>query len=118
MVALEWIGKLRALSGYWSRRHLVDAEEEMRLIETVRGVVTLKHKHDGADEISDPPRIGGTTVLYPLLRSADASRPDFWNWCILEGCRPIIKAGRLYEKKGLHKLYKYVEVTAHSPYQD
>lgn len=93
MVALEWIGKLRALCGYWSRRHLVDAEEEMRLIETVRGVVTPKHKHDGADEISDPPRIG-----------------DFWNWCILEGCRPIIKAGRLYEKKGLHKLYKHMLV--------
>ncbi|KAG8980386.1 hypothetical protein FRC05_006017 [Tulasnella sp. 425] len=93
MVALEWIGKLRALCGYWSRRHLVDAEEEMRLIETVRGVVTPKHKHAGADEISDPPRIG-----------------DFWNWCVLEGCRPIIKAGRLYEKKGLHKLYKHMLV--------
>ncbi|KAG8907322.1 hypothetical protein FRC00_011967, partial [Tulasnella sp. 408] len=88
MVALEWIAKLRSLCGYWSRRHLVDAEEEMRLIETVRGVVTPKHKHEGVDEITDPPRIG-----------------DFWNWCILEGCRPIIKAGRLYQKKGLHKHY-------------
>ncbi|KAG8892497.1 hypothetical protein FRC00_011965, partial [Tulasnella sp. 408] len=110
MVALDWIAKLRSLCGYWSRRHLVDAEEEMRLIETVRGVVTPKHKHEGVDEITDPPRIGGMTTLQLPSKYADDSRVDFWNWCILEGCRPIIKAGRLYQKKGLHKHYKHVLV--------
>ena len=39
----------------------------------------------------------------------DAALPDlafFYNWCALEGCHPILRAGRLYGRKGLYGRYK------------
>lgn len=33
---------------------------------------------------------------------------ELWNWCILDGCRQILKSGRLFMKKKMRSQYKYV----------
>ena len=56
------------------------------------------HTHAGAHDMpAEPPP------------DHDALLPDlsfFYNWCVLEGCRPILKCGRLYGRKGLWGQYK------------
>lgn len=38
--------------------------------------------------------------------SAPLALGVFYNWCVLEGCRSIVKGGRLYERKGVQGQYK------------
>lgn len=59
------------------------------------------------DAVADYPYIGGMVeCLSAQSVMLILSPAEFWNWCILQGCRPIIKAGRLFEKQNLHKQYK------------
>lgn len=44
---------------------------------------------------------------------ADPSAPlpalgSLYNWCVLDGCKPIIRGGKVYMRRGLHGQYKYV----------
>ena len=39
----------------------------------------------------------------------EASSPElsyFYDWCLLQGCRPISKSGRLFGRKGLKGFYQ------------
>lgn len=103
--ALEWIVRLRPLISYWKKRHQVDARLEMNVahFSTGRERITpqrprSEHPHAGERELpTEPPP------------DRDASLPDlsfFYNWCVLEGCRPILKCGRLYGRKGWWGRYK------------
>lgn len=47
----------------------------------------------------------------------DASLPElsaFYNWCTLDGCRPILKIGRLFARKGLRGHYKCVVISCNN----
>jgi len=90
-VALQWIAKLQSLVSYWTRRHRVDAREEMDLTHAIRG----------------RPKWGSSKIV-PDAAADHPHLEEFWNWCVLEGCRPIIKAGRLYEKRGIHKQFRHM----------
>ncbi|KAH9922789.1 Pleckstrin homology domain-containing protein [Epithele typhae] len=107
--ALEWITRLRQLVSYWKKRHQADARLEMDIahVSTGRERITPhkpreEHHHAGAHEMpTEPPP------------DRDAALPDlsfFYNWCVLEGCRPILKAGRLYGRKGLYGQYKHIQL--------
>ncbi|KAG8908406.1 hypothetical protein FRB99_006611 [Tulasnella sp. 403] len=90
-IALEWISKLRSLTSYWTRKHRVDARQEMDLTRAVAGRPRWGSPEIVPDAAGDHPYLG-----------------EFWNWCILEGCRPITKAGRLFVKRGPHKQFKHM----------
>ena len=64
-----------------------------------RRITPLKHVDDNEDAAPDTPP------------NPDASSPDLsflYNWCVLNGCRPITKCGRLFSRRGLRGQYKYV----------
>ncbi|TDL23189.1 hypothetical protein BD410DRAFT_787507 [Rickenella mellea] len=105
-VALEWISHLRELISYWTLRHRADARSEMELLHesTGRQRLTLARrvKHSEEDELppEGPP-------------DPDANVPylsPYWNWCVLDACRPIIKSGRAFVKRGLRGQYKHMQL--------
>ncbi|KAL4250079.1 hypothetical protein ABKN59_004898 [Abortiporus biennis] len=103
LVALEWITRLRPLVSYWKKRHQVDAKNEMNLAYLGAGqskLTPLKH----LDEENRPP---------DAPPSLDISIPElsaFYNWCVLDDCRPILKCGRLFGRVGLRGQYKHIQL--------
>ncbi|KAI0648051.1 Pleckstrin homology domain-containing protein [Trametes meyenii] len=106
--ALEWIVRLRPLISYWRQRHQYDARLEMDVAHSSTGRPRITprhmrgdHEHGHRREAPDSPP------------DRDASLPDldfFYNWCVLDGCRPILKCGRLYGRKGWWGQYKHVQL--------
>jgi hypothetical protein len=98
-VAVEWIERLRALVLYWKQRHRADAEQEMELAQARRPRLT-PHTRVIQDECEYPPEAPpDESAPMPALIS-------MFNWCVLDGCKPIIKGGKLYMRRGLHGQYK------------
>ncbi|KAJ7212216.1 Pleckstrin homology domain-containing protein [Mycena pura] len=102
-VALEWIERLRVLVSYWKERHRIDASEEMDLAQTYRPRLTPR-RHVLRNDSELPPEA-----------PVDASAPlpalsNIYNWCALEGCRPIIRGGKLFMRHGLYGQYKFVQL--------
>ncbi|KAF8225870.1 hypothetical protein L208DRAFT_1503595 [Tricholoma matsutake] len=107
-VAVEWIERLRALVLYWKQRHRVDAEQEMELAQARRPRLTPQMRAFHESE-------------YPPEAPADPSTPlpalvSMFNWCVLDGCKAIIKGGKAFMRRGLHGQYKLIQlflVTGH-----
>jgi len=96
-VALEWIGHLRALIYYWAHRHVVDAREEMDLAQGFRPRLTpYMHVHPYVNE--PPPKPPVDLGAYELR--------SMYNWCVLNGCKAIVRGGKLFARRGLHGQYK------------
>ncbi|KAF8840746.1 hypothetical protein BDN67DRAFT_1002755 [Paxillus ammoniavirescens] len=104
---IEWITRLRPLVSYWSQRHRVDAKDEMdvaylesksaRLTPQLRKCNHIK----GHPTFSEPPIGSGSSL--PALTS-------LYPWCALDSCRSIVKAGRVFARKGLRGQYKLVQL--------
>lgn len=97
-MAVEWIERLRALVLYWKQRHRVDAEQEMELAQARRPRLTPQMRAFHESE-------------YPPEAPADPSTPlpalvSMFNWCVLDGCKAIIKGGKAFMRRGLHGQYK------------
>lgn len=95
--AVEWATRLNELVVYWTQRHRVDARQEMELVQAVSGrprYVLPRDRREDAPEVTPDPD--------------DASQflGTFWHWCVLDGCRSIVKSGRLYAKRGLKGQYQ------------
>lgn len=96
-VAREWVVRLSDLVKYWRRRERADAVELMyasgidmgELHKHLQGHKTRTDGFEGVDE----------QMLSPLLGNV-------WNWCAIEGCRNIIKSGRLFHKKSNYGAFK------------
>lgn len=43
----------------------------------------------------------------PDPEDAAAYMNEYWNWCVLDGCRQIVKSGRLYVKETYNDQYTY-----------
>ncbi|KAG6877753.1 hypothetical protein C0993_004256 [Termitomyces sp. T159_Od127] len=101
-VAAEWIERLRALVLYWKQRHRMDAKEEMDLAQSRRPRLTPLTRviRDREFPPESPPDMGAPM---PALGS-------LYNWCVVEGCKSIIKGGKLFVRKGLWGQYKYVQL--------
>lgn len=96
-MAIEWIERLRALSVYWKRRHRADARQEIELAQAQRPRLTpLTRVCHHEPEAS----VAGA--------SAYATIDMTYNWCVLEGCKPIVNGGRIYMRKGLSGQFKCV----------
>ena len=62
-------------------------------------VTPLKHVDEDEDTVPEDPH-------NPDEAARDLS--VLYNWCVLEGCRPIRRSGRLFSRRGLRGPYKYV----------
>ncbi|KAG6896455.1 hypothetical protein C0992_008178 [Termitomyces sp. T32_za158] len=100
-VAAEWIERLRALVLYWKQRHRMDAKEEMDLAQSRRPRLTPLTRviRDQESPPESPPDMGAPM---PALGS-------LYSWCVVEGCKSIIKGGKLFVRKGLWGQYKLVK---------
>lgn len=99
-MGIEWIERLRALIFYWKSRHRIDAKQEIELAQARRPRLTPLTRLCRDNE--HPPEAP------PDLSAPYAAMDNFYNWCVLEGCSPIVKIGKVYIKKGLYGQYKYV----------
>jgi len=101
-LAIEWIERLRALIFYWKRRHRVDAKQEIELAQAQRPRLTPLTRvcQDENEVLPEAPEEAAQTY---------ATADTLYNWCILEGCKPIIKGGRIYMRKGLSGQYQFVK---------
>lgn len=102
-VALEWIERLRDLVVYWKHRHRVDARQEMDLAQVgshrPRLTPQLHVCPEGHETAPVPP---------PDMEAALPALGTLYNWCVLDGCKAVLKSGKLHTRKGLHGHYKYV----------
>ncbi|KAJ3827599.1 Pleckstrin homology domain-containing protein [Lentinula raphanica] len=101
-VTIEWVERLQALVKYWRNKHRNDAKEEMELAQGYRPPVT-PHIYAEADRTNyaEPPVDPSSTL--PALGS-------LFNWCVLEGCKPIVKSGKIFMRQGLHGQYRLVDL--------
>ncbi|KAJ7459760.1 Pleckstrin homology domain-containing protein [Mycena latifolia] len=102
-VAVEWIERLRALIVYWKQRHRIDASEEMDLAQANRPrLTTRRHVMRNDSELAPEPPID-TSAPLPALST-------LYSWCVLEGCKPVIRGGKMFVRRGLHGQYKFVQL--------
>lgn len=100
-LCLEWIEKLRALIVYWKQRHRVDANDEMDLAQSYRPRLTpLIHVHPDTKDVA-PEAPADPSAPLPALGT-------LFNWCVLDGCKPIVRGGKVYMRSGMHGQYKSV----------
>ncbi|KAG8826289.1 hypothetical protein FRC19_009348 [Serendipita sp. 401] len=106
-IAVEWVNTIRALVVYWTRRHRVDARLEMDIVHAMSGRTRFLVPRIGESVYPAPP---------PDPRDASPLLGRWWHWCVLEGCRSIIRAGRLFMRtgvKGQMRHYYFVLVAGH-----
>ncbi len=96
-VANEWVERLRALVVYWKQRHRANAKDEIDLAQARHPRLTPQIRVCEEHEV--PPEKPDLSVPYPALDT-------LFNWCVIDGCRPITKEGKLYMRKGFRGQYK------------
>ncbi|THV05242.1 hypothetical protein K435DRAFT_745488 [Dendrothele bispora CBS 962.96] len=97
-LASEWVTRLRALISFWKARLKQDTKDEMELAQTRRPRVTpLMHVDN--DHILYSEALPDDHSPLPTLGS-------FYNWCVLEGCRPIVRNGKVFMRQGLSGGYR------------
>lgn len=43
-----------------------------------------------------------------LSDASDQVLADVWDWCVIQGCRPVCQAGRLYLRTSQYGKFRYV----------
>ncbi|KJA24061.1 hypothetical protein HYPSUDRAFT_136823 [Hypholoma sublateritium FD-334 SS-4] len=102
--AIEWIVRLRALILYWRQRHRTDAQQEIELAQAQRPRLTPQVRAHCEDDERPLEIVSESSSPFPAMES-------LYNWCILEDCKPVVKCGRLYMRKGLRGQFKLVQLT-------
>lgn len=95
-VAKEWIERLALLAQYWKRRERVDALELMNVTGYDPSARRRQQQRRDEEDDGEPaPALGvdaDPDVISPMLGNV-------WNWCTMQGCRGIIRCGRLFFKR-------------------
>ncbi|KAK0201660.1 hypothetical protein DFS33DRAFT_1349082 [Desarmillaria ectypa] len=100
---LEWINRLRSLISYWKLRHRADAKDEMDVSVARRPRLTPRlHISDEAEDIP-PTAPPDPAAPLPALAS-------LYNWCVLEGCKTIIRGGKIHMRRGLSGQFKLAQM--------
>ncbi|KAJ7784673.1 Pleckstrin homology domain-containing protein [Mycena metata] len=102
-VAVEWIERLQALVGYWKQRHRIDANEEMDLAQAYRPRLTPRRHVMRNDSQIAPEAPVDTSAPLPALG-------NLYSWCVLQGCKPVIRGGKVFIRQGLYGQYKFVQL--------
>lgn len=96
-VAREWVERISELVRYWRRRERADAVELM--LASGVDIAELNKHLQGRKTMSDGLAGVDEQKLSPILGNV-------WNWCQIEGCRNIIRSGRLFHKKSSYGAFK------------
>ncbi|KAG0049046.1 hypothetical protein BGZ83_006122 [Gryganskiella cystojenkinii] len=91
-----WRDQLEKLARYWRLRKHLDVRDHMQI---AQANYQLASSLDD-DEI----QVGETIQDWDNDRAAVS--PEIWNWCVVNGCRSVTKAGVLYYKPKLHKTFR------------
>ncbi|KAJ7758493.1 Pleckstrin homology domain-containing protein [Mycena maculata] len=102
-VAVEWIERLQQLVVYWRQKHRNDAAEAMDLAQAYAHRLTPRRHLLRSDSELAPEAPVDTSAPLPALDS-------LYSWCVLEGCKPIIRGGKIFMRRGLHGQYKFVQL--------
>ncbi|GAA6058879.1 hypothetical protein JCM10212_002823 [Sporobolomyces blumeae] len=94
----EWVERLNALIRYWTIRDRADAVAQMELSPSGSLVDKLPPARSGDEHVTPPP------TREELLSSALLA--TVYNWCILDGCRAILKSSTLHIKKELRGTFR------------
>ncbi|OCB84999.1 hypothetical protein A7U60_g7956 [Sanghuangporus baumii] len=97
-IAVEWVTHLRALVQYWAKRYRQDTVNEMKIKESLveeRITISKRDYKNGYRRSATGADVENTTLHLD----------EFWNWCVLDGCRQILKSGRVYMKKKYRAQY-------------
>lgn len=78
-IAAEWVARLTELVRYWSLRRRVDARLAMDVVQL----------HMGREAF----------VGQALDLSTETTLNQLWNWCVIDGCRPVTHSGRVYVRR-------------------
>ncbi|KAF8208836.1 hypothetical protein K438DRAFT_1917210 [Mycena galopus ATCC 62051] len=92
-VALEWVERLRE----------IDASEEMDLAQAYRPRLTKRRHVSRNDSELAPEAPVDSSAPMPVLS-------NLYSWCVLEGCKPVIRGGKVHMRRGLHGQYKFVQL--------
>ena len=95
---MEWVTHLRALAQYWAMRYRQDTVNEMNIKENLveeRITVSKRNYKNGYRLPTSGMDVENTTLHLD----------EFWHWCVLDGCRQIVKSGRVYMKKKYRAQY-------------
>ncbi|KAF9242584.1 Pleckstrin homology domain-containing protein [Melanogaster broomeanus] len=104
---IEWVTRLRALVTYWSQRYRTDAKDEMDVAYVASDRVRV------TPQLSKCRNTNGHLTPAEQPRDPDSSLPvltTLYHWCALENCRSVVKAGRVFTRKGLRGQYKHVQL--------
>ncbi|KAK0562823.1 hypothetical protein OC844_002504 [Tilletia horrida] len=98
-LARQWIDHLNQLKDYWKRKERLDAILHMQ----VEGSFDPSQLGEKAQRAMAEKRLRNPMSeaerISPLLTS-------LWNWCIVEGCRGIIRSGKLFHKRSAYAPYE------------
>jgi len=83
-IAAEWVHRLSQLVQYWTLYHRVIARRDM----------DARQYHAKA------------WVNYGTDTIAEDILDNIWNWCVIDGCRPITAGGRIFVKRGKFRKFK------------
>jgi hypothetical protein len=73
----------------------------MNICETTKARVTPHlHRYSQSDE-SEP------SMPPPDPDASSLALSTLYHWCVLDGCRPIIRSGKLFVRKGLRGQYQW-----------
>ena len=108
LVAREWVDRLNSLRAFWRAKHDRSAIQEMEVSHSahihtsdiVNGRRQLSDDDDDERE-SDEEDTRDPDEPPPYLE-------DMWNWCAIDACRVITKAGKLFSKRG-NRQYRLVQ---------
>lgn len=78
-IAAEWVAGLTELVRYWTLRRRVDARSAMDVVQL----------HMGREAF----------VGQALDVSTETLLNQLWNWCVIDGCRPVTFSGRVYVRR-------------------
>jgi hypothetical protein len=91
-------------------RHVVDTRVEMDVVHFATGrprITPQRSRHEEDDKARLPEPQSDPTHVLPYLST-------IYHGCVYEGCRPIVKAGRIFVRQGLHGRYKCVSSVLHT----
>ncbi|KIM21701.1 hypothetical protein M408DRAFT_333312 [Serendipita vermifera MAFF 305830] len=106
-VCVEWIKRIQELTSYWTRKQRIDARLEMDIVHAMAGRTRFLVPRVGENVYPAPP---------PDPRDASPLLGRWWHWCVLNGCRSIVRAGRLYVRtstRGEMRHFYFVLVQGH-----
>ncbi|KAI1296063.1 hypothetical protein EDD11_007611 [Mortierella claussenii] len=111
-----WANQLEKLARYWRLRRHLDVKDHMLVTQANDQLASSLDDDEmelGGAHRSVGGSIGrggsfgtGTETIKDWDNDRAMASPVIWNWCVVNGCRSITKAGMVYFKPRLHSTFR------------